>query len=306
MHELLDFHSDVSEARQAGRPLVALETTAIAHGLPWPRNLETAQAMEQAVCEAGAIPATIAILDGRVKIGLTPAELERIATAEEIAKVSRRDFAPVLASGGLGATTVAGTLIAAARAGISIFGTGGIGGVHQGGQETLDISSDLIELGRQPVAVVASGAKSILDLPRTLEFLETQGVPVIGYGSDDFPAFYKRRSGLEVLARADGPEAAARMMQAHWALGLDSGLLIANPIPAAAALDGGNLDNWTAEALAEATAQGVTGKEVTPFVLQRLFDLSGGATLEANIALLIANAGVAGEIAVAYRGLGEG
>ena len=259
--------------------------------------------MEQAVRDAGAVPATIAIIDGRVKIGLTAGDLERIATAEEVAKVSRRDFAPVLASGGLGATTVAGTLIAAARAGIRVFGTGGIGGVHQGGQESLDISSDLIELGRQPVAVVASGAKSILDLPRTLEFLETQGVPVIGYGSGDFPAFYKRSSGLEVLARADSPEAAARMMRAHWALGLDGGLLIANPIPEAAALDGENLDNWTAEALDEAASQGVTGKEVTPFVLQRLFDLSGGATLEANIALLVANVGAAGEVAVAYGGL---
>ncbi len=306
MSDLIELHPEVSDALRADRPIVALETTAIAHGLPWPNNLETAQAMEQAVRAAGATPATIAVLDGRVKIGLKPEELQRIATAEEIAKVSRRDFAPVLASGGLGATTVAGTLIAAARAGIRIFGTGGIGGVHQGGHESFDISSDLIELGRQPVAVVASGAKSILDLPRTLEFLETQGVPVIGYGCDDFPAFYKRTSGLEVLARADNPEAAARMMRAHWALGLESGLLIANPIPQAAALDNENLDNWTAEALGEAAAQGVIGKEVTPFVLRRLFDLSGGAILEANMALLVANAGLAGEIAVAFQGLDGG
>ena len=305
MADPLTLSDEVEAARAAARPIVALETTAIAHGLPWPRNLETADAMEAAVRVAGSVPATIAVLDGRVKVGLAGTELERIATAGRVAKVSRRDFGPVLASGELGATTVAGTLIAAARAGIRVFATGGIGGVHLGGEDSLDISADLTELGRQPVAVVASGAKSILDLPRTLEVLESQGVPVIGYGTDEFPAFYQRSSGLAVLARADRPDEVARIMRAHWDLGLSSSLLIANPIPELASIADERLDAWTYRALAEAEAKDIVGQDVTPFVLQRLFDLSDGRTLEANIALLIENARLAGEVALAYHRLTE-
>ncbi len=303
MNSVICLSPAVRDALAEERAVVALESTAIAHGLPWPRNLETAAAMAAAVRAAGAEPATVALIEGRVRIGLSLAELELIATAEEVAKVSRRDFGPVLAAGGLGATTVAGTLVAAGRAGIAIFATGGIGGVHVDGQNSFDVSADLVELGRQPVALVASGAKSVLDLPRTLEVLETQGVPVIGYGCDEVPAFYKRSSGLAALARADGPESAARMARAHWAVGLGSGLLFGNPLPPERELDAERLDAWTAQANREAVEQAVSGKAVTPFVLRRLFELSDGATLEANIALLIDNARVGGEIARAYAAL---
>lgn len=301
MNRYLELSEEVEAALAADRPVVALESTAIAHGLPRPRNIETAQAMEAAVRATASVPATVALIDGRVKVGLDADELERLGTSDDVAKVSRRDFGPVLASGGLGATTVAGTLVIARAAGIALFGTGGIGGVHRGGPQSFDISADLMELGRQPVAVVASGAKSILDLPLTLEVLETQGVPVIGYGQDDFPAFYRRSSGLAAGARVDDPSEAARVLQAHWGLGLESGLLIANPLPAEFELPAAALDAWTAQASGEAAEQGVAGKAVTPFLLRRLFELSDGATLEANIALLIANAGLAGAIAHAYH-----
>jgi pseudouridylate synthase len=309
MTEYLDVRPEVTDALALGRAVVALETTVIAHGLPYPGNLEAARRMDAAVRAAGAIPATIGLIDGRVRVGLSAAEVERFAHAREslpgAAKVSRRDLGPVLAAGGLGATTVAGTMVCAARAGIRVFATGGIGGVHRGGADSLDLSADLMELARTPVAVVCAGAKSILDLPRTLEVLETNGVPVVGYGTDELPAFYARRSGLRLEARVDDPMEAARLLRAHWGLGLSSGIVIANPPPADAAFDPDQAEAWIDRALAEADEQGIAGKDVTPFVLDRLGALSGGKTGAANLALLEANARLAGEIAVAFAGEGE-
>lgn len=304
MTELLDIRPEVAAALAEGRPVVALETTVLAHGLPPPHNLETARAMERAVRAAGAVPATLGLIGGRVRVGLDGAELARFADPDEpAAKVSHRDLGPVLAAGGLGATTVAATLACAARAGIRLLATGGIGGVHRsgpaGGADRLDVSADLTELARAPVAVVCAGAKAVLDLPRTLEVLETQGVPVLGYGCDDFPAFYARRSGLRLEARVDTPMAAAAALRAHWRLGLPGGLVIAVPPPAATALDVEELEPWIGQALAEAAAQGVAGQAVTPFLLARLAALSAGRTLAANLALLAHNARIGGEIAAA-------
>jgi pseudouridine-5'-phosphate glycosidase len=288
----------VAEALAAGRPVVALETTVLAHGLPWPDNLETALAMEAAIAAAGAVPASIGILGGRVQIGLSRQELETFSKGDGIAKVSRRDIGGVLARGGDGATTVAATMILADRAGIPVFATGGIGGVHRGGAASLDVSADLIELGRTPVAVVCSGAKAILDLPRTREVLETQGVPVIGFGIDALPAFHARESGLACDLRVDSAAEAATVLRRHWALGL-GGALVANPVPADAAVPEAELQGWVDQAVAEAEAEGVTGAAVTPFLLDRLVALSEGRTLGANRVLLIDNARVAADIAVA-------
>lgn len=299
MGPLLDVRPEVAEALSAGRPVVALETTVFAHGLPAPRNLEAARRMAAALGEAGAIAAPIGLLDGKVRVGLGEAELERLASAGEVAKVSRRDLAAVLARGAAGATTVAGTLACAALAGIRVLATGGLGGVHRGTGSSLDVSADLVELARSPVAVVCAGAKSILDLAGTLELLESAGVPVVGYGTDEFPAFFARGSGLALAARVDGPEAAGALLRTHWSLGLGGAVVFANPIPEAAALDPGALEGWTAAALAEARAQGVRGPALTPFVLARLDALSGGRTVEANLALLEHNARVAGRIAAA-------
>jgi pseudouridine-5'-phosphate glycosidase len=280
--------------------VVALESTVVAHGLPPPDNLETALAMEARVRAAGATPATVGLIEGRLVVGLSPEELARFAAAETpVAKVSRRDLAPVLAAGGLGATTVAATLVAARLAGIRVFATGGIGGVHPGGENSLDVSADLQALARNPVAVVAAGAKSILDLPRTLELLETLGVPVVGYGCRNLPAFYCRDSGLELAAEVAGPAEAAALLAAHWDLGLEGGVLIAAPIPAAEALSETEVAAWIAGAEAEAAAEGVAGKALTPFLLSRLHALSDGRTLAANRALLLNNAAIAAEIAVA-------
>ncbi len=308
MTELLDIRPEVAAALGEGRPVVALETTVLAHGLPPPHNLETARAMERAVRAAGAVPATLGLIGGRVRVGLDAAELARFADPDERpAKVSHRDLGPVLAASGLGATTVAATLACAARAGIRLLATGGIGGVHRsgpaGGADRLDVSADLTELARAPVAVVCAGAKAVLDLPRTLEVLETQGVPVLGYGCDEFPAFYARRSGLRLEARVDTPMAAAAALRAHWRLGLPGGLVIAVPPPAASALDVEELEPWIGQALAEAAAQGVAGQAVTPFLLARLAALSAGRTLAANTALLVHNARIGGEIAVALAAL---
>lgn len=299
MSQPLHIAEEVATALAEKQPVVALESTLIAHGLPAPQNLRTAQKLEALVRHAGAVPATVAVLDGRLRVGLDAEGLARIATDPDVVKVSRRDLAPLLARGGSGATTVAATMIAAAAAGIAIFATGGIGGVHRGGELSLDISADLVELSRTSLAVVCSGAKSILDLPRTLEVLETHGVPVIGYGCDSLPAFYLVSSGLALEARVESAAQAAAVIATHRQIALAGGLVIAVPIPAVAAIDSTDLDVWTTSALAEAERDGIAGKAVTPYLLRRLFELSDGRTLQANIALIENNAVVAAEIAVA-------
>jgi pseudouridine-5'-phosphate glycosidase len=299
MTAFVDIRPEVAEALSEDRPVVALESTLVAHGLPYPHNLEIAKRAETIVREAGAVPATVGVTGGRLCVGLGATELERFAQGKNIIKVSSRDLAAAIAGGGDGATTVAATLVAAGLTGIRVFATGGIGGVHRGGAGPLDVSADLIELARRPVAVVSAGAKAILDLPATLEALETQGVPVIGYGTGEFPAFYCRHSRLRLEARADSPAAVARMMRVHWALGA-GGLLIANPPPEAAALERGEIEALVAQATQAAQAQAVTGKHLTPFLLERLTSASGGRTLEANIALIEANAALGAEIAKAF------
>ncbi len=298
MSDPLEIRPEVAEAVAHHGPVVALESTLIAQGLPYPANRETALAAEERVRTAGALPATIGIAGGRVIVGLSRAEIETFATASDVIKVSRRDIAQAVASGVTGATTVAATMFAAHRAGIPILATGGIGGVHRGGEASLDVSADVIELGRTPVAVIASGAKSILDLPRTLEVLETQGVAVIGYRCDELPAFYLRASGLALEARVDTPAAAAEILRSQRLLGLTSGTLIANPPPDDDALDRDALEAWLTEAERRAADEEIVGKAVTPYLLRQLFDLSGGRTLAANIALIEANAALAAEIAV--------
>lgn len=298
MIDQLIFSSEVADALSEHRPVVALESTVIAHGLPWPENLDIARRIEQAVRDAGAIPATTGIVDGAVTVGLDADAMERFARSDGIAKVSRRDIAAVAASGGCGATTVAGTMILADRAGIRCFATGGIGGVHRGAETTFDVSADLSELARTSVLVVASGAKSILDLPKTLEVLETNGVPVLGYGTDTLPAFHARDSGLPIDWRCDTPAAVAAIAERHWAFGL-GGILVGNPVPEEAAVGSAEMERWVSEAVEAASRDGVTGKEVTPYLLAALAERSGGWSLEANKALLIDNARVAAQIAVA-------
>lgn len=295
-------HPEVAAALADGGPVVALETAVVSHGLPWPHNLETARRLEQIVRGCGAVPATVGLVAGRVHIGLDPDQLQRFAESRTVAKVSRRDFGPVLAGGGLGATTVAGSLICARSAGIRLLATGGIGGVHRGGQDNLDISADLTELSRSPVATVCAGAKGILDLARTLEVLETLGVPVVGYASRRFPAFWCRDSGLTLEHRVDSVRAAAAVLRHHWALGLRSGVVLAAPPPAAAALAPADIEQPLSRALAEAADRGITGKALTPFLLGRLNERSAGACLAANRALLEKNARLAGEVAVALAG----
>lgn len=303
MQDLLDLNPEVAAALKEGRPVVALESTIISHGMPYPTNLEVAGRVEAIIREAGAIPATIGLLNGKLKIGLTSEELEIFAQADDVAKASTRDLGLILASGAKGATTVAATMIAAALAGIRVFVTGGLGGVHRGAEQSYDISADLTELARQPVAVVCAGAKAILDLPKTLEVLETGGVPVIGYRTGDFPAFYSRKSGLPLAAQVETPREAANAMKSHWDLGLESGLVLANPLPEANALDQNEIETFIGEALGEAEAEGVRGKDVTPFLLRRLGELSAGRTLSANIALVENNARLGGALAAAYAAL---
>jgi pseudouridine-5'-phosphate glycosidase len=303
MNPHLDVRPEIADALAAGRPVVALESTAISHGLPRPYNLETARNMEAAVRDEGAVPATIGLLEGRLIVGLSRAEIELLASAEHVAKVSRRDLAAALSSKQPGATTVAATMIIAAQAGIHIFATGGIGGVHRGAQNSFDISADLPELARTPVAVVCSGAKVILDLPRTLEMLETLGVPVIGYGTKEFPAFYSRESGLALDARVDTPLDAARLIAMHRSLGLRSGIVICNPPPVESSLPRELIESLVESALQSAEAAGVHGKAVTPYLLDHLARASGGKTLHTNIALLINNARVAAQIAAAHSSL---
>jgi pseudouridine-5'-phosphate glycosidase len=277
--------------------VVALESTLITHGLPRPKNLEVARALEATIRESEAVPATVAILGGQITVGLTEEQLVHLAEAEDVRKCSRRDLPIVVGRGEDGATTVAGTMMAAHMAGIRVFATGGIGGVHRG--HPFDVSADLLELGRTPVTVVCAGAKAILDLPLTLEVLETQGVPVVGYGTNEFPAFYSRSSGLPVDVRCDTPEEVAAIVRARDALKLPGGILVAVPVPTEDELPASEAEDAIVRALAEAEAQGITGKAVTPFLLARVSGLTGEASLRANVALLLNNARVASAIAVA-------
>lgn len=294
-----EIHPEVAEALALGLPVVALESTIISHGMPYPQNVETALEVEAQVRASGAIPATIGIMAGRLKIGLTPEEIEAFGKAPDVVKVSRRDLATVVARKMDGATTVATTMILAEMAGIKVFATGGIGGVHRGASESFDISADLQELGKTNVAVVCAGVKSILDIGLTLEYLETMGVPVLGYKTEDFPAFYTRTSGYIVDAKVESPEEVAEILRTKWALGLNGGAVIANPIPEAYAMDEDLINDAIDSALEEAAALKIRGKEATPFLLAKVKALTDGQSLESNIALVLHNARVAAEIAKA-------
>ena len=294
MNKYLDISPEVSKALDEGRPVVALESTIISHGMPYPRNVETALMVEQTIRDNGAVPATIAVIGGRLKAGLSPEEIEYLGkTGRGIAKASRRDLPALVARGADGATTVTTTMIIAHMAGISIFATGGIGGVHRGAETTMDISADLEELAQTPVMVVCAGAKSILDLGLTLEYLETKGVPVIGYGTDELPAFYTRKSGFGVDYRVDSPEQLAAMFRAQRELEFRGGMLVTNPIPEEYSMDKAVIDRAIEQALAECREQGVHGKETTPFLLARVVELTGGDSLESNIKLILNNARIA-------------
>ncbi|WP_339112548.1 pseudouridine-5'-phosphate glycosidase [Thioclava sp. GXIMD2076] len=297
MTDLLVFTPEVRAALDAGQPVVALESTIITHGMPFPQNVETARKVEDTIRAEGAVPATIALMKGRIHIGLSDAELDELAKAEGVMKVSRADMAVCLARGAYGATTVAATMICAARAGIAVFATGGIGGVHRGAEESFDISADLAELGQTAVTVVCAGAKAILDLPKTFEVLETDGVPVFAYGQDELPAFWSRSSGLTAPLRADSAAEIARAAIMRAALGLEGGQLVANPIPEAAEIPREVILPVVEQALSEAQAQGITAKAVTPFLLQRIFELTEGRSLKANIELVLNNARLASQIA---------
>lgn len=299
----LEYNSEVKEALASGKPVVALETTIISHGMPYPSNVETARQVEQIIRDHGAVPATIGILNGTIKIGLTEDELEYFATSGDIRKVSRRDIPYVLANRLHGATTVGSTMIGAQLAGIRFFVTGGIGGVHRNAEVTMDVSADLTELGQTNVAVICAGAKSILDIGKTLEYLETLGVPVLGYETDVFPAFYSRESEFPLEYRVDAPEEAASILKAKWELGLQGGAVIANPVPKEDEIKGEVINAYIEDALAKAAERGVRGKQVTPFLLDALKQLTGGASLATNIALVKNNAIVGARIAAAYNRL---
>lgn len=293
----LTFSAEVAAARTAGRPIVALESTIITHGMPWPQNRDTARAVEKTVRDAGAIPATIAIIDRQIRIGLEAEALDTLAQTKDVMKLSRADLAAALATGATGATTVAATMICAHLAGIEVFATGGIGGVHRGAEDTFDISADLRELSETPVTVVAAGAKAILDVPKTLEVLETLGVPVIGYRTDTLPAFWSAQSSHPIPLRMDDVAQIAAAQRMRGTLGLPGGQLVANPIPVAEEIAQATIDPIIERALQEAVAQGIAAKQVTPFLLQRIFELTDGASLTANIALVHNNARLAAAIA---------
>ena len=299
----LDLADEVSAALAGGAPVVALESTIVTHGMAWPRNLETALAVEEEVRRGGAVPATVAVVDGRLRVGLGERGLEALARAEGVAKLSRADMAHCLARGGTGSTTVAATMVAARAAGIEVFATGGIGGVHRGGEASMDVSADLQELAQTAVTVVCAGAKAILDVPRTLEVLETLGVPVIAWGQDGFPAFWSRESGCAAPLRSDDAGEVARAHRLRAALGLPGGQLVANPVPPADEIPMATLAPLIERAVEEAAARGVAGKAVTPFLLSRLVELTGGASLEANVALIRSNAALAAKIAAALAAL---
>lgn len=299
MHALR-ISEEVQEALAARRPVVALETTIVTHGMPYPENLRTARSVEAEVRAGGAVPATIGVMGGAVRVGLSDAELEALATAKDVLKLSRNDLPYAIASGRTGATTVAATMICARLAGIRVFVTGGIGGVHRGGEISFDISADLEELARTSVAVVCAGAKALLDLPKTLEYLETRGVPVIGYRTSEFPAFWSRSSGLPVPLRIDSMEEMARMLELKWSLGLEGGALVANPVAPEDEIPAVEMSGHIEQAVREAAARGVGGKAVTPFILGRLNEITGGRSLQANIALVRSNARVGAELAASW------
>ena len=301
MNKYLDISPEVAEALNSGKPVVALESTIISHGMPYPRNVETALLVEQTIRENGAVPATIAIIGGRLKAGLSKDEIEYLGkSGRNVAKTSRRDIAALVARKADGATTVTTTMMIAHMAGISIFATGGIGGVHRGAEVTMDISADLEELGNTPVMVVCAGAKSILDLGLTLEYLETKGVPVIGYGTDELPAFYTRHSGFGVDYRANSPEELAAMFKAQRDLGLKGGMLVTNPIPEEYSMDKAVIDAAIDQAIKEASEKGIKGKETTPFLLTKVVELTGGDSLDSNIALVLNNARLAAKTAAEF------
>ena len=301
INKYLDIKPEVAEALAAGKPVVALESTIISHGMPYPQNVETALAVEQIIRDHGAVPATIAVIGGRLKAGLSAEEIEYFGKKGlNITKASRRDLAVLCARGEDGATTVTTTMIIAHMAGIKVFATGGIGGVHRGAETTMDISADLEELGQTPVMVVCAGAKSILDLGLTLEYLETKGVPVIGYGTSELPAFYTRQSGFGVDYRVDTPEELARIFKASHDMGLKSGMLVTNPIPEEFAMPKSVIDAAIEQAIGECNEKGIKGKETTPFLLARVSELTGGDSLSSNIKLVFNNAKVAALTAVEY------
>ncbi|MBC3861076.1 pseudouridine-5'-phosphate glycosidase [Undibacterium jejuense] len=301
MQSYLNFSEEVRAAKLSGKPVVALESTIISHGMPYPQNVQTAREVEAIIREQGAVPATIAIINGKIHIGLSDAELELLGQSKDALKVSRRDLPYVLTSKKLGATTVAATMICAELAGISVFVTGGIGGVHRGAETSFDISADLQELARTSVAVVCAGAKSILDLGLTLEYLETHGVPVVSVGQAAFPAFFTRDSGYRADFQLDTADEQADFIHAKWNLGLRGGIVVANPVPESEAMPKDEIDGITAQALQEATQQGIAGKAVTPFLLSRIKELTGGRSLVTNIALVKNNAKVGAQLALALH-----
>jgi pseudouridine-5'-phosphate glycosidase len=301
MHSFLLFSPEVAAARAACKPIVALESTIIAHGMPYPQNVQTARAVEQAIRDAGAVPATIAIIGGKICVGLSEGQLELLGSSPDAMKVSRRDLPFVLSQGKLGATTVAATMICADLAGIEVFVTGGIGGVHRGAETSFDISADLQELAQTSVAVVCAGVKSILDIGLTLEYLETHGVPVVSVGQPGFPAFFTRESGFKADFQLDSPEEQAAFIRTKWQLGLRGGVVVSNPVPAQSAMPKEEIDRITEQALLEASQRGVSGKAVTPFLLARIKELTEGRSLATNIALVMHNAEVGARLAVALH-----
>ncbi len=300
MKDLIKLSAEVADALKTGAPIVALESTIITHGMPYPANLKMARGVEALIRAEGAVPATIAVIDGELRVGLDDGDLEALAQAKNVVKASGRDLAAVMVRKQTAGTTVSATMRLAELAGIAIFATGGVGGVHRGAEQSFDISADLTELGQTGTTVVCAGVKSILDIPKTLEVLETQRVPVIAYGSDDFPAFFTRSSGLKADHRLDSVEEIAQAMILHRAMGSQTGILIANPIPEGDALDPSFIDGTINDAVAEADANGVTRKELTPFLLAKINELSEGRSLKANIALVRNNAAIAAKIAVAH------
>ncbi|UXU83033.1 pseudouridine-5'-phosphate glycosidase [Mammaliicoccus sciuri] len=303
MENYIQFSAEVEKAKEEGKAIVALESTIISHGMPYPQNVEMAQKVEQIVRDNGGVPATIAIIDGKIKIGLSEDELELLASAENVAKVSRRDIAEILATKKIGATTVASTMICAQLADIKFFVTGGIGGVHKGAEHTMDISADLDELSKTKVAVICAGAKSILDLDKTLEYLETKGVPVVGYQTDELPAFFTRESGLKLNTRIDEVSTIAKLAEVQWDLGLETGIVVANPVPEEYQLEPSFINGIIDKAVAKAEEEGIHGKDSTPFLLGEIVKQSGGKSLETNIKLVEHNAKIGTQIAVEYTNL---
>ena len=303
MKQYIEFSTEVAQAKADKKPIVALESTIISHGMPYPQNVEMATTVENIIREYGAIPATIALIDGKIKIGLENDELELLAKSDNVAKVSRRDFAEVLATKQIGATTVASTMMSAELAEIQFFVTGGIGGVHRGVENTMDISADLEELGKTNVTVICAGAKSILDLPKTMEYLETKGVPVIGYQTDELPAFFTRQSGIKLNSSSENPDDIARICKIKNDLNIEGGVVIVNPVPKEDELPKSYIDGLIEEAVKEAETQGISGKDSTPFLLSKIVEKSEGKSLNTNIKLVENNAVLGAKIAVAFNTL---